>query len=366
MQSIIFKEYLSETQSILFFTLNESLIIEDMNNFAIETFGNKECESFKEILVDFNNNFSIDNLINKDEKISVNLTNKDGMPQTFYFKFYKETKHKQYYLIGEADIDENLHLQNELLSLNDELNNVTRQLYKKNAELEKANNLKRHFIGTAAHDLRNPIGNIINFGELLQQQIKNEISEKQNNFLSIMIKMAKSSIEILNDILELTEIESTSLTLKLEQRDVLIYLVDIVEVFKYQARKKNIEITFLKPDFPIITNVNTGAFQQVMNNYLSNAIKYSHQNTFITVGVEKKEGFYKFYVRDEGQGIAEKELDKLFKPFSKTNTLPTAGEKSTGLGLAIVKKIAEAHNGTVEVQSNIGKGSIFYFNLPVL
>jgi signal transduction histidine kinase len=102
----------------------------------------------------------------------------------------------------------------------------------------------------------------------------------------------------------------------------------------------------------------------VLNNLISNAIKYSHSDTTIRIEVFKEKSFVVTRVIDQGQGIPENELPHVFKPFQKASTKPTAGEKSTGLGLAIVKRIIEGHQGEIGVKSEVGKGSIFFFKLP--
>jgi signal transduction histidine kinase len=105
--------------------------------------------------------------------------------------------------------------------------------------------------------------------------------------------------------------------------------------------------------------------EQVLNNLISNAIKYSYPNTTIRIEVLRQGDFVVTKVIDQGQGIPADELPHVFKPFQKASTKPTAGEKSTGLGLAIVKKIIEGHQGEIGVESEVGKGSTFFFRLPL-
>jgi signal transduction histidine kinase len=103
-----------------------------------------------------------------------------------------------------------------------------------------------------------------------------------------------------------------------------------------------------------------------MNNLLSNAIKYSFPNTKIIIDISVQNDEIVTQIIDQGQGIPEKELSKLFRPFQTTSAKATANEKSTGLGLAIVKKIVEAHHGTIRVESTVGKGSTFTFTIPLI
>jgi signal transduction histidine kinase len=101
----------------------------------------------------------------------------------------------------------------------------------------------------------------------------------------------------------------------------------------------------------------------VLDNLLSNAIKYSYPESNVTISIVQKEEVI-VTVKDEGQGIPKDELGDLFKPFSQTSVEATAGEKSTGLGLAIAKNIIKAHDGNIEVESEVGVGSTFFVSLP--
>ena len=106
--------------------------------------------------------------------------------------------------------------------------------------------------------------------------------------------------------------------------------------------------------------------RQVINNLLTNAVKFSHRGTTITVRVMKQNGFNIIEVKDQGQGIPENEIPLLFQPFSRTSVQSTAGEKSTGLGLAIVRNIVNAHKGEIRVESKVGEGTVFTVSLPVV
>ncbi|MBU4444596.1 ATP-binding protein, partial [bacterium] len=104
---------------------------------------------------------------------------------------------------------------------------------------------------------------------------------------------------------------------------------------------------------------------QVLDNLVTNAIKFSYPNTTVTISARKINDNVEISVADQGQGIPEGEISKIFKEFSKTSVRPTAGEKSTGLGLAIARKIIEAHQGTISVASKVGKGTTFMIDMPI-
>jgi len=115
----------------------------------------------------------------------------------------------------------------------------------------------------------------------------------------------------------------------------------------------------------LILNIDPVKIEQVMHNLISNAIKYSYPETDIDIHFVKRDNEVEICVEDHGQGIPENEMGLLFKPFSRTSAQTTGGESSTGLGLNIVKKIVEGHGGKVWAESQVGKGSKFYFSLPL-
>jgi len=138
-----------------------------------------------------------------------------------------------------------------------------------------------------------------------------------------------------------------------------------ISMNEFLAQKKKINIV---KDFNIkeqLIRIDKGKIEQVMNNLLGNAIKYSNSDTVITVKVFSENSFLVTQVIDQGQGIPKEELGGIFKYFQKTSVLPTSNEKSHGLGLAIAKNIVEGHLGEVSVQSEPGKGSTFQFTLPL-
>jgi len=130
-----------------------------------------------------------------------------------------------------------------------------------------------------------------------------------------------------------------------------------------QNKRIKIESDFEMSDQ--ILSFDDGKIEQVLNNLIGNAIKYSYPDSTILVKVLKENNQIVTQVIDQGQGISEKEIEGVFYPFKKTSTRPTGGETSHGLGLAIVKRIIEGHGGIVGVNSEKGKGSVFYFTLPI-
>lgn len=171
-------------------------------------------------------------------------------------------------------------------------------------------------------------------------------------------------LELLNNLLDISKIESGKLELEMTKNNYPDFVKKNIEFNRFFATEKSISIDLVLPDDILPFDFDKNKIEQVLNNLISNAIKYSHPNTTIRIEVLKEKEFVVTKVIDQGQGIPENELPHVFKPFQKASTKPTAGEKSTGLGLAIVKKIVEGHQGKIGVESEVGKGSTFFFKLP--
>jgi len=237
-------------------------------------------------------------------------------------------------------------------------------LAKQNEKLKQLNDVKNEFLGMAAHDLRNPIGSITTTLSYILEYLNSNLSEKQVKFLRNIEKAGKYMNVLLNDLLDLTAIESGKLTLRLTEEDYINFLKENISLNQMLADKKAITIDLNYEDNISYINFDRDKITQVMNNLISNAIKFSHGDTRITVDIKRGEDCIITSVIDQGQGIPEKELPYIFKEFHRSTVKATDGEKSTGLGLAITKKIVEGHGGKIGVESKVMEGSRFYFTLP--
>ncbi len=245
------------------------------------------------------------------------------------------------------------------------LYNQQLELEKVNSELQKLNEKKNYFLGMAAHDLRNPLGNINLFSTFLLEETSDILNEGQIEYLNNIIYSSDYMLNLVNNLLDVSKIEAGKLVLKLNTFNIVELIRKNIYLNKFIAKKKNIDIFFE----PVLEQIDVVAdsqqIEQVLNNLFSNAVKFSEKGKHIEVFVTIKEKLAEISVKDSGKGIPEDELNKLFRPFSKTSVTSTDGEQSTGLGLAIVKKIIEQHNGTILVSSQVGVGSVFSFTLPL-
>ncbi len=254
---------------------------------------------------------------------------------------------------------------NEITRINNELVNLQRELNRKNAELERLNELKNNFIGMVVHDLRNPLGVIQNYADLLAEQTTDKLTENQRWLLEVIQQSANFMLGLIEDLLDYNRIESG----KLELEKTTINLNSTIErwviIQTDFAKHKQISIRYHSANDNITIDADLKRVEQVFNNLLSNAIKFSFPGTEINVDVSIKGEFATISVRDQGIGMTQEQLEKLFKPFVRIATEGTAGEKCTGLGLSIVKKIVEVHDGHIEVSSTPNKGTEFTVYLPL-
>ena len=232
-------------------------------------------------------------------------------------------------------------------------------------QLMELNEIKNRFLGIAAHDLRSPISVIKNYVDLFTKGYLGEIDEQQRSIFERMDISCGQMLAMINDLLDVSAIEAGKLELRPEDIDMGSFLRDAFENARLLAGTKGIGVTLDIPDDLPTLSIDRARMSQVISNLVTNAIKFSHRDTTITISAGADESECRFSVTDQGQGIPESELPKLFSPFGKTRVRPTDGEKSTGLGLAIVKKMVEAHRGHIDVSSREGEGSTFTVHLPL-
>lgn len=255
-------------------------------------------------------------------------------------------------------------LYDELSRLNNELVTLQRELAKKNVELERLNSLKNQFLGMAAHDLRTPLGHILSYSEFLIEEAGPGLSEEHLEFLTIIRSSSDFMLQLVSDLLDYAKIESGKLNLELRPTDLVALAEHNIALNKILEARKQIELSFTCTDGIPEIMVDPGRIEQVLNNLISNAVKFSQPQSTVEVRVESDESRVLVSIHDQGTGIEPAELDRMFNPFSKSSK-GTTGEKGAGLGLAIVKKIVEAHHGKVWVESKVGEGSTFFVALPV-
>ncbi len=296
------------------------------------------------------------------QRFSVSQFN--GTPETFLLTFYP-AENGQIIILGMRDDSEQDFLQNNLLQINQELNLVTRDLHKKSAQLQALNELKNEFIGVAAHDLRNPAGIIKVCSQFLLKEAA-LLDQKPHELLSAINRSSTFMLNLLNELLDLSKIESGKVSLSCQETDYLELIEQSIAMNQIIASQKRISIQLQAPKVIDSVFIDPMKIEQVLNNFLSNAINYSSEGSVITVSFELKDQRLRTTVRDYGQGISKADQAEVFKAFKVALPQSDSTAKSTGLGLYIVKKIVLSHGGKIGLDSEIGQGSTFWFELPCL
>ncbi|TSA13698.1 MAG: PAS domain S-box protein [Deltaproteobacteria bacterium] len=227
-------------------------------------------------------------------------------------------------------------------------------------QLRKINEELKNFIHMVSHDLKTPIISIQGFAARLLKNYQEKLGDKGRNYLE-RIKSSACRMEMLiSDLLALSKIGRVASTF--EDVSALEIVKEVISNLQYRIKENGIEVV-LPPGLPVIY-ADQARLYQVFENLLVNAIKYmgNTKNPRIDIGCEDRENFHRFYIRDNGSGIAPQYHRKIFEMFYRLKE--TRAEDGTGLGLAIVDRIARNHGGKVWVESEKGKGAVFYFNLP--
>lgn len=229
------------------------------------------------------------------------------------------------------------------------------------AELVKLNKEKDRMMGMVAHDLRGPLGTIRMCRDIVQDEETD--ADTRQEFLDLIDDVAEKALHLIDDLLDVSAIETGRLVLEKKEVSLKAFLDKIIRLNRRTAEKKNISLD-LDNNGPETWSFDAQRIEQVIDNLLGNAFKYSHQNKGVRLEVDAHEAELCFRIYDQGQGIRKEDMDKLFSAFQKTSTLPTGSEDSNGLGLSICKRIVELHGGEIHAESTLGEGSCFSFSLP--
>jgi signal transduction histidine kinase len=232
-------------------------------------------------------------------------------------------------------------------------------------QVVRFNDLKNKFLGIAAHDLRSPIAAIKGHADLFADGLMGDLNADQQASIRAIAELCNKMLALIDDLLDVSAIEAGHLTMEKREVDLRAYLAEVHRDNALMARSKSIELILEVPATLPKVLMDPDRIDQVINNLITNAIKFSAPQSRIVLRAVLSEGAVAISVADQGQGIPREEMSKMFQYFGRTNVLPTAGEKSTGLGLAIAKRMVEAHGGKIGVESEPGKGSTFTFTLPL-
>jgi PAS domain S-box-containing protein len=245
-----------------------------------------------------------------------------------------------------------------------ELTAKNEQLEARSHEAEQANRLKTEFLASMSHELRTPLHTIIGFSELLTEQLEGPLNEKQHRFVGHISQDARHLLELINQILDISKIESGRVELKREAFDFDHCVGEVMAGIRHHAAAKNITLES-QNKFHEALFADRLRIKEILYNLLSNAVKFTPENGRVWLESGRDDNFLRVSVCDTGIGIPQQERHSIFEKFYQVGDSSTGIREGTGLGLPITKHLVELHGGTISVDSQPGKGSRFTLNLPL-
>ena len=293
----------------------------------------------------------------------LNVRTAADLPQTL--EVTVERLGRDYLLIGEVNAADQARLEREVLELNHELNDLSRELALKNAELDRLSALKNQFLGMAAHDLRKPAGLILSYAELLIDEAASGLSAEEQELLQVIRTSADRMRGVIDDFLDVSLIEAGRFSLDVQKADLEDLVGAARTLVAASAAKRTIRIAIELDPAGRVLLVDGPKIEQVLTNLLSNAVEHSPAGGCVRVSSRRLESEIRVWVADDGEGIAPEQEARLFQAFAAGTAAKAGGERSIGLGLAIARKIVEAHDGRMFVESEPRRGAVVGFMLPV-
>ena len=255
----------------------------------------------------------------------------------------------------------------QLETLNRQLNEANQELNEANSKLRELAEMKEEFLALTTHDLRSPLTVISGVISFFTSGRLGELSPEQKNMVTMMERNTQNLIELVNDLLDASKLESGTMRLDMVAFNLNEVIDELRETMLLPlAKEKEIKLVETFPeDLPAI-KADRAKLRRILLNLLSNALKFTGKGGRVEIRADEPEdGRVRISISDTGVGIAPEDVDRLFDKYEQTRSRATRGEKGTGLGLYITKQLVELHGSRITVKSELGKGSTFSFTLPV-
>ena len=241
------------------------------------------------------------------------------------------------------------------------------ELRKKNIELKKANRHKIELVKILSHDMRSPLSGIIGVSSLLSETLS--VDDQEKELINIIEQSATQLNHMIDEVLSYAVLESDGFKINRKNTEIDAIIDKMQRLYNPSARNKNVDLTIHNENIDEALHIDKEKFEQIFGNLLSNSIKFTKPGGSIKATLKKIPGkerdFLHLHVADSGIGMPDKVVKTLFDQNSGYSEEGTSGEKTSGLGLRIVKHFVDLHNGSINVESEPGKGSDFHIRLPV-
>ncbi|WP_416898589.1 MAG: ATP-binding protein [Minwuia sp.] len=242
---------------------------------------------------------------------------------------------------------------------------MTEELRHATEAAERANDAKSQFLAKMSHELRTPLNAIIGFSEMISNEVLGPVgSPKYASYSQDIVHSGRHLLELINDLLDLSKIEAGAV--KLDRSDIHLQrmIEECFDLMSPLAEGRQVRLAAVMPEDRLVMRADRRSMKQVLINLMSNAIKFNRRGGTVEVAAERISGGCRITVRDDGIGIADADLDVLFRPFGQIDNQMVAEQKGTGLGLSIVRGLVELHDGEVSVHSRPGEGTAVSLTLP--
>jgi PAS domain S-box-containing protein len=247
----------------------------------------------------------------------------------------------------------------------EELRQHSVELEARNRRIEEASRLKSEFLANMSHELRTPLNAILGFAELLHDGVVDPTSPQHREFLGDILNSGQHLLQLINDVLDLAKVEAGRLELRPEPIDLPALVAEVCSILRTTAASRRITVEHQLDPGLIDLVLDPSRLKQVLYNYLSNALKFTHEGGRVTIrATAESDDRLRLEVEDDGIGIAPADLNRLFLDFQQLDGGSSKRHAGTGLGLALTRRLVEAQGGEVGVRSQPGLGSVFHAILP--